>query len=67
MNYFGAIGHKRIWGPYDRPPFPIKVDKPTVSDILGEIGVSDGILFSMLYGGGILASYGLSRPFPYIS
>ena len=25
-----VVGHKRIYGPYERPPFPIVIDKPSV-------------------------------------
>ncbi len=28
------VGHKRIYGPYDRPPFPIMVDRPSVKDLV---------------------------------
>ena len=63
---FNAMGHKRIYGPYERPPFPIKIDKPTVSDLVSSWRFSDAVMFGSIYGGGILFSYMISRPFPHI-
>ena len=30
-----AGGHKKMYSVYDRPPFPILIDKPTVGDLVG--------------------------------
>ena len=27
-------GHKKMYSPYDRPPFPILIDKPTPKDLI---------------------------------
>ena len=63
---FKMAGHKSIWSPYERPPFPIKVDKPTVGQIMSELKFSDFFMFGTLYGTGIGLSYMASRPFPVI-
>ena len=57
------VGHKRIYSPYERPPFPIKIDKPTFSDVFSAMRWSDFFMFGTLYSTGILASYIVSRPF----
>ena len=28
-------GHKKMYSVYDRPPFPILIDKPTPRDLIG--------------------------------
>ena len=62
-----VVGHKKIYGPYERPPFPIIVDKPTISDIVGSFRFSDYFMFGSIYGFGILWSYGVSRPMPLVT
>ena len=60
------VGHKKMYSPYERPPFPILIDKPTVSDLLGELRFSDFFMFGTIYGFGIVWGYAASRPFPGI-
>ena len=57
------VGHRQISGPYDRPPFPIMIDRPSVKDLVASWQFSDFAMFGTLYGGGILYSYVASRPF----
>ena len=57
------IDNKNIYGAYERPPFPIKIDAPTIPDIMGEMRLSDAIMFGTLYGVGIGWAYLCSRPF----
>ena len=54
---------KQLYGMYERPPFPIKVDAPTVSDIMRETRFSDLCMFNILWGAGIGWAYVCSRPF----
>ena len=57
------VGHKKMYGPYDRPPFPILVDKPRPSDLVSSIQLSDFIMFGSIYGFGCVYGYIASRPF----
>lgn len=60
------LGGKSIYGAYERPPYPIIIDKPTTRDIAGALRASDFVMFGSIYGAGVLWSYFLSRPFPLI-
>ena len=62
-----TVGHKRMYGPYERPPFPIKIDKPTCGDLASSLKWQDFYMAYTIWGGGVFAGYGLSRGFPYIS
>ena len=61
-----VIGHKRVYSPYERPPFPIIIDKPSLQDLVSSFRFSDYFMFGSIYGTGIIWSYMLSRPFPSI-
>ena len=65
--FFAQTGRKKIYGPYERPPFPIKIDKPTFGDMVSSVRASDFVLFGSMYGTGILWSWYLSRPYPIMS
>lgn len=60
-------GNKAIYGAYERPPFPIIVDTPSIRDIVSSWRFSDFVMGGSIYGTGILWSYLLSRPFPQLS
>jgi len=60
-------GNKSIYGVYERPPFPIIVDTPSVRDIVSAWRFSDFVMGGTIYGTGILWSYMISRPFPQLS
>ena len=60
-------GSKAIYGAYERPPFPIIIDTPSVRDIASSLRFSDFVMGGTVYGGGILWSYLLSRPLPQLS
>ena len=62
-----SSGPKSIYGAYERPPFPIIVDTPSIRDIVSSWRLSDFVLGGSVYGGGILWSYLLSRPVPQLS
>ena len=53
---------KNMYGAYERPPFPIKIDAPTVPDIMAEMRISDYIMFGTIHGAGIGWAYVCSRP-----
>ena len=61
-----GVSGKSIYGPYERPPFPIIIDTPTFRDVMQNINGSDLVMFSTIYGTGILWSYVISRPFTQI-
>ena len=58
-----TCGHKKMYSVYDRPPFPILIDKPTPRDLIGSWQFSDFFMLSSVYGGGCLYAYMASRPF----
>ena len=53
----------QLYGAFDRPPFPIKVDQPTITEIFREMRLSDLAMLGSIYGGGIAWAYAASRPF----
>ena len=60
-------GTKAIYGVYERPPFPIIIDTPSVRDIVGSWRASDFVMAGTIYGTGIVWSYAISRPFPQLA
>ena len=58
------MGHKRIYGPYERPPFPIIIDKPSMQDLLSSFQFSDWVMAGSIYGTGLVWGFTISRPFP---
>ena len=62
-----TIGQKAIYGVYERPPFPIIIDTPTLRDVMQNMQASDFVFSGTVYSTGLLVGYGLSRPLPYIS
>lgn len=48
---------KKISSQYERPPFPIMIEKPTVGDIFGNLQFSDYSLGFLVYTGGMTAGY----------
>ena len=63
---YKTVGHKRVYGPYERPPFPIIIDKPSWSDVIASWRISDYIMAGTIYGTGVLWSFTISRPFPTV-
>ena len=61
------MGHKKIYSQYERPPYPILIDKPTPSDLMKSWKASDFFLFGSFYTFGVLASYVASRGLPTMS
>ena len=60
-------GTKQLYGQYERPPFPIKIDKPSVGDCRRELRASDLVMGLTLYGAGIMWGYAASRHFNMIT
>jgi len=58
---------KQLYGTYERPPFPIKIDAPTVGDIIKEFRLSDLVMGASLYGAGVCWGYLASRPFTMVT
>eukprot|EP00347_Sterkiella_histriomuscorum_P019097 403342958 len=56
-------GHKQIYGTYERPPYPIIIDRPTIKDVISNLKFSDYVMGATLYTSGILGAYYVSRPF----
>ena len=61
------FGTKNIYSPYERPPFPIKVDQPAPGDIYNELRAADLVMFMSIYGAGIAWAYVCSRPMVMLS
>ena len=61
--FWKVVGHKRIYSPYDRPPFPIIIDKPSVQDLVSSFRFSDYFMFGTIYTAGMVWSFACSRPF----
>jgi hypothetical protein len=55
-------GSKQIYGAYERPPYPIIIDRPTLKDVITNMKFSDYVMGATFYGSGILAGYYCSRP-----
>ena len=55
-------GPKQIYGVYERPPFPIIVDQPTLKDIVTSWRFSDFVMAGTIYGVGLVGAYWASRP-----
>ena len=52
----------QLYGAFERPPFPIKVDQPTLKDVMLETRISDLVMLGSIYGAGIGWAYLASRP-----
>ena len=64
---WAIAGDKKCYGPYERPPFPIKIDSPTWGDVGRELRFSDYFMFgTVYYGMGHTWGYLASRPFPML-
>lgn len=55
-----------MYGTYERPPFPIIIDTPTLRDLFSSLTLSDFIMGGTVYSFGTCWSYYLSRPLPTI-
>lgn len=58
------VGDKKIYGPYERPPFPIIVDAPSWSNVISSLTIGDFFMGGTVYGVGLVWAYTISRPFP---
>ena len=56
-----------MYGQYERPPFPIKIDMPNNADVLREMRFSDVFMAGSIYGTGIVWGYFASRSWPLIA
>ena len=65
--FWKRVGHKSNYNVYDRPPFPIIIDKPSMQDLVSSFRFSDYFMFGTVYGTGILWSYHISRNFPVLT
>merc|ERR1712048_407824 len=59
-------GNNVIYGAYERPPFPIKIDAPTWGDLARELKFADFFMGGTIYGTGLLWGYMCSRPYPMV-
>ena len=62
-----TVGRGKAVSAYERPPFPILIEKPSLYDMLSSVRFSDFFMFGTIYGAGILAGFALSRPFPLMT
>ena len=61
---WASAGDKSIYGPYERPPFPILIDAPTWQDVRRELRFCDFFMVGAVYSAGTVWAYTISRPFP---
>jgi len=52
-----------MYGPYERPPFPIMIDAPTWGDLFRNMKPCDFVMGGAIYGSGMAWGYYCSRPF----
>jgi hypothetical protein len=60
-------GNKQIYGVYERPPFPIIIDNPTLRNVVQSWRMSDFVMAGSIYGTGLLWAFVISKPFPSLS
>ena len=56
-SIWAYAGDKKIYGAFERPPFPILVDTPTYGDVFKELRMSDFFMGGAFYGSGLLWGY----------
>lgn len=56
-----------MYGPYERPPFPILVDQPSWNDLFRAMRFSDLFMFGSIYSVGTAIAYLGSRPMGMIT
>ena len=61
---WARAGNSVIYGAYERPPFPIKIDTPTWGDVAREVKFSDFFMGGTIYGFGMMWGYLAGRPYP---
>ena len=52
---------------YERPPFPILIEKPSLYDLLSSFKFSDFFMFGTIYGLGTLSAFAISRNLPLMT
>ena len=57
---------KSVYNQYERPPYPIKVDKPNYKDVLGEFRFSDAFMGLSIYGTVSVTSFWISKFYPMV-
>ena len=62
-----TVGRGKAMSSYERPPFPILIEKPSIYDLLGSFKFSDLFMFCTIYGAGTLGAFALSRGFPLMT
>ena len=65
-SIWAYAGDKKIYGAFERPPFPILVDTPTYGDVFKELRMSDFFMGGVFYGSGLLWGYYAARGFPIL-
>ena len=46
---YKVVDQKKVYDIYDRPPFPILIERPTLRDVLGNYKFWDFALFAAFY------------------
>ena len=59
-------GDKKIYGAFERPPFPILIDTPTYGDVFKELRMADFFMGGVFYGSGLAWGYYAARYFPIL-
>ena len=64
--FWASPGVKSVYSNYERPPYPIKIDKPNYKDVWAEFRFSDAFMGLTIYGTGTLSSFWISRYYPMV-
>ena len=61
-SFYGYVGYnQRIYSTYDRPPFPILNENPTVKEVIQNLQFSDFVLASTIYVTGYFFAFKIAR------
>ena len=63
---YKRVGTSRVYHQNQRPPFPVIMDKPNVSNIWPYFQKGDLLVFGLFYLSGLLFGYGASRRFVHM-
>ena len=62
-----TVGRGKATSSYERPPFPILIEKPSLYDLLSSFKFSDAVMFGTIYGIGTLSAFAISRNYPLMT
>lgn len=66
-SLFAPTGKKAVYGVYERPPYPIIIETPTVYNVISNWRFSDFLMGGTFYGAGVIWAYIISRSLPSLA